>query len=92
MTEIKRGAQRMRTFKGGRINPDGQPGVDCVVRNLSETGACLEVGSSLVGVDEFNLVIMPEYLTRRCHVVWRKPQKIGVHFASTARLTDGRTP
>ena len=75
-----RAALRQRTYKGGRINADRLPGMDCVIRNLSDTGACLEIESSLVPVDEFNLVIKPEFLTRRCQVAWRKPQKIGVRF------------
>lgn len=71
---------RQRTYKGGRINAERLPGMDCVIRNLSDTGACLEIESTLVPIDEFNLVIKPEFLTRKCHVAWRKPQKIGVRF------------
>jgi hypothetical protein len=71
---------RLRTYKGGRINAERMPGMDCTIRNLSETGACLEIDSALVPLDEFNLVIKPEYLNRRCRVAWRKPGKIGVHF------------
>ncbi len=80
MSDDHRTASRQRTYKGGRINAERLPGMDCVIRNLSDTGACLEIDSSLVTVDEFNLVIKPEYLTRKCRVAWRKPQKIGVRF------------
>lgn len=80
MSDDHRAASRQRTYKGGRINAERLPGMDCVIRNLSDTGACLEIDSSLVTVDEFNLVIKPEYLTRKCRVAWRKPQKIGVRF------------
>jgi hypothetical protein len=76
----RRRDQRQRTYKGGRINAKSLPGMDCLIRNLSDTGVCLEIDSSLVPVGEFNLVILPEYLNRKCRVVWRKPQRIGVRF------------
>jgi hypothetical protein len=76
----KRQAPRARTFKGGRINFERGVGVDCLIRNLSPTGACLEVESALVADDHFMLMIKPESITRTCQVVWRKPQKIGVRF------------
>jgi hypothetical protein len=42
----------------------------------------LEIYSALVTVNEFDLVILPEYLNRKCRVAWRKPQSIGVRFVS----------
>ena len=71
---------RLRTYKGGRINFESGVGVDCLIRNLSESGACLDVDSTLIWGDKFQLVIKPENVTRNCHVVWRKPKKIGVRF------------
>src|SRR5687767_10120629 len=75
-----RSDQRQRTYKGGRINAKGFPGTDCLIRNLSDKGARLEIDSALVTVDEFDLVILPEYLNRKCRVAWRKPKSIGVRF------------
>jgi hypothetical protein len=79
MSEHRRAA-RQRTYKGGRITPERGPGMDCIIRNLSETGACLEIESELVRETHFRLVIKPELLVRNCEIAWRKPQKIGVRF------------
>jgi hypothetical protein len=76
----QRSDQRQRTFKGGRINAKRLPGLDCLIRNMSDKGACLDVESARVTVDEFDLVILPEYLNRKCRVAWRKPKRIGVRF------------
>ena len=76
----QRSDHRHRTYKGGRINAKRLPGMDCLIRNLSDTGACLEIDSMRVTVDEFDLVILPEYLNRKCRVVWRKSRWIGVRF------------
>jgi hypothetical protein len=80
MAEEHRSSQRLRTYKGGRVNAERLPGVDCLIRNLSDKGACLEIDSALVPVDEFDLVILPEYLNRKCRVAWRTPKRIGVRF------------
>ena len=75
-----RSDQRHLTYKRGRINAERLPGMDCLIRDLSEKGARLEIDSALVAVDDFDLVILPEYLNRKCRVVWRKPKSIGVRF------------
>jgi hypothetical protein len=76
-----RSAPRHRVLKAGTIEFGGGA-IDCVVRNLSTTGAALEV-SSQVGVPEaFALVVPSEGLHLRCDVVWRKGYRIGVTFGS----------
>ena len=73
-------APRQRTFKGGSIAFDRAASIDCLVRNLSATGACLEVETPVGIPDEFTLIIKPEYLRRSCRVAWRAVKRIGVRF------------
>jgi len=40
-----------------------------------------------IALDEFDLVILPEYLKRRCKVIWRQQDKLGVEFAKIAALS-----
>ena len=70
-------SQRQRTFKGGSISHVSGAGTDCIIRNLSDTGACLEVSSPFGIPDNFKLIIRPEILTRSCEVAWRTAQRIG---------------
>ncbi len=75
----KRQSSRRRTFKGGSISFDR--GVnDCVIRNMSDTGALLEVASPLGIPDRFILIIKPEIIQRQCQVVRRTAKNIGVKF------------
>lgn len=74
-----RTAPRRRMFKAGTIESGGG-GIDCTVRNLSETGAQLEVISPLYIPDRFTLYIHSDDFKRRCHVVWRREKRIGVEF------------
>jgi hypothetical protein len=74
-----RSAPRHRVLKAGTIEFGGSA-IDCVVRNLSTTGAALEI-SSQVGIPErFALVVPGDGLHLRCDVVWRKSYRIGVTF------------
>jgi hypothetical protein len=70
---------RLRTLKGGSILFGVAPAIDCVIRNLSKTGAMLVVESRGIP-DEFTLLIKPELLKRACRVAWREADKIGVYF------------
>jgi hypothetical protein len=72
-------AQRLRVLKAGSISFGGAA-IDCVVRNVSATGAALEVASPVGIPDEFTLVIEADNVRRRCAVVWRKEKRIGVAF------------
>jgi PilZ domain len=72
-------AVRHRVLKAATIEFGGDA-IDCTIRNLSTTGALLEV-SSQVGIPaKFTLVIPSDALHLPCTVVWRTEYRIGVHF------------
>ena len=79
-----RNSPRLRTFKGGSIMFGVAAAIDCIIRNMSETGAALEVESPVGIPDEFTLLVKPEYVKRNCRVAWRSAKRIGVEFTGTA--------
>jgi len=70
-------AARHRVLKSGTIEFGGGA-IDCTVRNLSETGAALDVTSPVGIPAEFTLVTDGHHL--HCRVIWRKEKRIGVTF------------
>jgi len=72
-------APRRRVLKAGSIEFGGGA-IDCTVRNLSETGAALEVVSPLYIPDRFTLVVRTDQLKRLCRIVWQTERRIGVAF------------
>lgn len=74
-----RAAPRHRVLKAGTI-AFGSSAIDCTVRNLSETGAALEVVTPLFIPDRFTLIIPTLPLKRPCHIVWRREKRIGVKY------------
>jgi hypothetical protein len=77
----RRRALRKRALMAAKIAfRDHHAAIDCVVRNISTTGACLETASP-VGVPEaFDLVLERDHSSYPCRVVWRSEKRIGVAF------------
>jgi len=76
----KRAAPRHRVLKRGSLAFGDGGGLDCTVRNISQTGARIDIASP-VGVPEvFTLVIQVDHFMRRCHAVWSSERHIGVAF------------
>jgi hypothetical protein len=77
----RKGQPRRRTLKAGKIVFDRRTCVmDCMVRNVSATGACLELPSTVGVPDRFDLVIAPEPRARPCRVAWKDNTRVGVTF------------
>jgi hypothetical protein len=75
----QRTASRRRVLKAGSIEFGGGE-FECTIRNVSETGAALEVTTPLYIPDRFMLLVQSEQSKRACRVVWRKQKRIGVTF------------
>ena len=75
-------ARRRRVLKAGRIEFNGN-GIECIVRNISETGAAIEVASPIQCPLAFVLVIPSDASIKPCHVVWQRGKRIGVRFSGT---------
>ena len=78
-TTDKRTAPRYRVLKGAMIAFDGS-GVACTVRNVSSTGAAIEISGKIELPPSFTLLIETDQFIRRCHRVWRSDKRIGVAF------------
>ena len=73
---------RARTLKSARILfNDHRSVIDCTVRNLSPTGACLNVASALGIPERFDVMFDSDQSVRPCRMVWHKEKQLGVEFA-----------
>jgi hypothetical protein len=72
---------RHRVLKVGSILLDRDRVFSCKVRDISETGACLEFAIPLDIPDDFTLLIVSDGIRRTCNVRWRKGVRIGVDFS-----------
>ena len=74
-------APRLRAILGARISfNEGFSTIDCVVRNLSDTGAKLALPSTLPVPDRSDLTILKTNVTSKCRLRWRREDEMGVSF------------
>lgn len=76
----KRLAPRRNTMIVATIVYDnGRTRLDCVIRNLSDGGAKLEV-PTVRGIPASFDLLVPRHRTQRCRVAWRALKELGVEF------------
>jgi hypothetical protein len=79
---------RVRTFlKAKLVFNDGNSSFDAVIRDLSDTGARLQIGNSVALPDRFDLYIAKKDETRRARIRWRTDEEMGVAFEENAAAT-----
>ena len=74
----RRPPARKRLLKTGKILL-GAHAVPCTVRNLSETGACLQIQTTAGLPSKFRFV-MEGLPPQQCKIIWRDDTKVGVNF------------
>lgn len=75
-----RSAQRRRTLLGAKIVINSGGSVfDCLVKNLSETGALIHIENSLAAPSHFTLQLS-DGRHFECQVMWRGATRLGVKF------------
>lgn len=78
----KRSARRSRLFLKGQLLLDGSGSkLDCLVCDISETGARLQVSEDAALLpDRFVLFVPKTNVTHQVRVAWRAAGEVGVAF------------
>jgi len=91
----KRKARRHRMRVDARMVLDSGELCECALSDVSDRGACINVHDSQVIPDNFLLLLAGNGAARRkCRVIWRKPQQLGVKFETwlDERVQAARAP
>lgn len=85
----RRQSVRDKVFYGAvaEINERGST-MDCVVRNISEGGACVEFGDAVHLPEEMNLSVAHKGRSFLARLIWRQANKVGLAF----RIMTSDTP
>ena len=77
----RRESVRDKVFMGGvaEIHDRGSS-MDCVVRNFSDNGACIEFDSAARVPDEMNLKITRKGRSFLASMIWRQANRVGLAF------------
>jgi hypothetical protein len=83
----KRRIQRTNVLKNAKIIlRGGVSPFDCTLLNLTNLGSCIALPSSGAVPDAFELSFDHAVSGRKCHVVWRSEDKLGVSFGDPVRI------
>lgn len=89
--ENKRKAPRARVLKGAKIvSLNNWTLIDCVIRDMSETGARLICKDPVAVANEFRLLIPNDNTICSARVVWRREDQIGITFTSEKTRAPAR--
>jgi hypothetical protein len=81
MIKEKRQARRQPLRYTAWVAVTAEQRLGCVVSDISDTGARIDVQDSTTIPDHFVLLLSSNGAARRfCRVVWRKPTQMGVKF------------
>ena len=73
-------APRYRASKAAQIDYGGDK-TPCIIRDLSETGAAIELSDLSSRIPEtFTLIVPEDKLKLPCRVVWRTGYRMGIAF------------
>jgi hypothetical protein len=76
----RRNSLRWRIDKPARLLLDETSAMDCIVRNLSDTGALIMVGHTNYLPETLVLVIPELDVKRSARIKWRRARSVGLAF------------
>ena len=90
--DYERGAARRRVLKAAQIVYDGgQTVIECMIRDISDTGAKIDTETALALPAAFS-VVLPDGARRPARLVWQNANLLGIRFTDTqAGLGAGTT-
>ena len=76
----RRKLARSRILKGAKIIIGSASTIDCVVRNVTNSGARIEIANTVDLPEALGLTFNGGYTVRPCRVAWRSVTETGVQF------------
>jgi hypothetical protein len=80
----RRKSARSRVLKSAKLVIDRSSIIDCVVRNLTNKGARIQIANSVELPRDFEMTFDGGYSVRQCRLVWRTVTETGVEFVAAA--------
>lgn len=91
MNEL-RDSRRIKSFMRGFIYDCRKRGaMDCLIRDLSESGARIALSDAVALPEVVELDIPQRELRRRARVVWRRNDEAGLCFSQAENATEAAT-
>ena len=76
----RRKLARSRVLKGAKLIVGSASTIDCVVRNVTNSGARVQIANTAELPESLSLTFDGGFTVRRCRVAWRSVTETGVQF------------
>jgi hypothetical protein len=76
----RRKLSRSRVLKGAKLIIGSASTIDCVVRNVTNSGARIQIANTIELPKSLGLTFDGGYTVRACRVAWRSMIETGVQF------------
>jgi hypothetical protein len=89
----QRGSARHRVLLSGKIVYDaGAITLDCMIRDLSASGAKVRLAGAVALPAELYLIDLKSGVAYEGRVAWRRLPEIGLHFHASHKLSEASDP
>ena len=86
-----RSQQRSRILKAGKVLLTGGWGShECIIKNISSSGAKVETDPLFDFPSQFDLLIIQDELLVPCRLIWRQGKFAGLHFVKPMKQINLR--
>jgi len=76
----RRTSPRSRVLKGAKLVIGSASTIDCVVRNVTASGARIQIANTVELPESLGLTLDGGFTVRPCRVIWRSVTETGVQF------------
>jgi hypothetical protein len=76
----RRRATRSRVLKGAKIIIGSASTIDCVVRNVTNSGVRIQIANTVDLPETLDLTLDAGFTIRPCRVAWRSVTETGLQF------------
>lgn len=84
-TELRRDVRKRTFLKGRIVFNGGAASMDCLIRDMSESGARIELSETSTIPEVFDLYIQNKDATFRSTMCWRRGGEVGITFDDPIR-------
>lgn len=88
MTDLRRHPRRRTLLSGKLVFDGGARSFDCVIRDMSASGARVQLPGPEILPRTLWLIEMRAGLAHQCRVSWRQGRETGLQFEHSYRLTE----
>lgn len=82
MAEGRKSNRKRAILAGKIIYNDLSTSVDCLIRNISEEGAKIEIGETMILPARFQFLVPQHGRTYKARIAWRQDNEVGLEFSS----------